>query len=262
MKSRRLTAPKQFFEKFRSLRAAVIGLAILVPPADAAFAGRPSFLGAPQKDETEEMTLPNAEIIPVTPSESTTRQTPPPESPISHETNPSPNFMASDDFSPSDGLPPFAPSTPSAKTASAAQTKTPIIPELSETDSPEKKSENVPGLFFRMIANLLLVLAAVFLLFYFLKRFAPRQNQPGSKGIIDVVGEYPLTMKARLSILRFGSKLILVSIGGDRVETLAVIDDPAEIAEIESRCRTESASPLPSLAEQWIEKFWKRKGPR
>ena len=144
-------------------------------------------------------------------------------------------------------------------TAPVAAEKTPIV---SETDSSAVKKAGAADGFGRIVTGiikLLVVLAAVFALFYFMKRFSPRGNRPLPKGVIEILGQYPLTVKSRLTVLRFGSKLLLVSMTGERIERLAELEDPDEIAEVTLRCQAEPSDEIPSLTETWIQR-WKGKG--
>ena len=93
-------------------------------------------------------------------------------------------------------------------------------------------------------AKLLLVLAAVFALFWFLRRFrAPSLGAAVQEGAFGVAASVPLTGKTRLALLRFGKKLLLVSASGDRVGLLAETADPEEIETILDSLRRPAAPP-------------------
>lgn len=111
----------------------------------------------------------------------------------------------------------------------AASEKTPISAAPSE-HVPAPQAKNI---FFDASAKLLLVLGAVYILFFLLKRFypgtAPLKTCDGAFG---VQASIPLTVKSRLVLVRFGSKLLLLSVGGDRTEKIAESADPGEIEAI------------------------------
>ncbi|MGI5832219.1 MAG: flagellar biosynthetic protein FliO [Thermoguttaceae bacterium] len=108
--------------------------------------------------------------------------------------------------------------------------KTPIT-----TLSPKQKEETRPkqSYFLDMAGKLLLVLAAVFVLFYSLRRFrSPNLGALVGEGALAAAAVLPLTTKNSLALVRFGRRLLLVSLSGDRTEKLAETSDATEIEEI------------------------------
>lgn len=82
-------------------------------------------------------------------------------------------------------------------------------------------------------AKLLLVLAAVFALFWFLRRIQmPWRGGPTPGGLFEVASLIPFSAKSRLALVRFGNRLLLLSVAADRTEKLAETTDPEEIARI------------------------------
>ena len=82
-------------------------------------------------------------------------------------------------------------------------------------------------------AKLLLVLAAVFALFWFLRRIqTPWRGGPAPGGPFEVASLVPLSAKSRLALVRFGNRFLLLSVASDRTEKLAETDDPEEVAQI------------------------------
>ena len=91
-------------------------------------------------------------------------------------------------------------------------------------------------------AKLLLVLAAVFALFWILRRFrTPALNAAGQEGAFGIAALIPLTGKTRLALLRFGKKLLLVSASADHVRLLAETADPEEIETVLASLRRSAA---------------------
>ncbi len=173
----------------------------------------------------------------------------------------------SSDFSPDNAVN-AAPNLSSVKTPESSPSgadpnlsKTPIDPPKNETGTTPRKSGGILA-FLGGVAKLLIVLAAIFGLFYFLRRLTPRTGRPLPRGVLEVVGQYPVTMKARFSLVRFGSKLLLVSVSGDQIEKLAEINDPDEIETIVRRCRAEDATNTSTGSESpdRLGRFLKRKG--
>lgn len=119
------------------------------------------------------------------------------------------------------------------------ETKTPI--SLSkDPHSPALRPNAHP--FIDTAAKLLLVLAAVFALFWLLRRFrTPSLNLFGQEGVFGVAALIPLTSKTRLALLRFGKKLLLVSASGERIQLLAETADSEEIESILASLRRPAA---------------------
>ena len=119
---------------------------------------------------------------------------------------------------------------PAAESAAEAAVKTPI--DLSEHSArplmPPSGNLLIDG-----AAKLLLVLAAVFALFWFLRRIQmPWRGGPAPGGPFEVASLIPLSAKSRLALVRFGNRFLLLSVASDRTEKLAETDDPEEVAQI------------------------------
>ncbi len=117
-----------------------------------------------------------------------------------------------------------------AESASETAGKTPI--DLSEHSArplmPPSGNLLIDG-----AAKLLLVLAAVFALFWFLRRIqTPWRGGPAPGGPFEVASLVPLSAKSRLALVRFGNRFLLLSVASDRTEKLAETDDPEEVAQI------------------------------
>ena len=124
----------------------------------------------------------------------------------------------------------FSPVSANADGESPALEKTPI--NLS-ADPPQKSGPAAKHLLLDGAAKLLLVLAAIFALFWFLRRFQTAgRGLPAPGGAFDVLSLVPLSAKSRLALVRFGSRLLLLSVTGERTETLAETSDPDEVARI------------------------------
>ena len=135
-------------------------------------------------------------------------------------------------------LPLGGPPTVSPPHEPVAETKTPIPPrgEKSESGDSSQKNRSGAASLLRTCANLALVLAVIFGLFYITKRFAPKPKESLPKEALETLGELPFTAKIRLRLVRFGPKLLLLAVSGDRVETVSELTDPTEIAALIERC--------------------------
>ena len=112
----------------------------------------------------------------------------------------------------------------------AAAEKTPI--DLSN-QTPRPAAPAAGRLLIDGAAKLLLVLAAVFALFWLLRRFQTAgRGIPAPGGAFEVLSLIPLMPKSRLALVRFGNRLILLSLAADRTEKVAETSDPGEVARI------------------------------
>jgi flagellar protein FliO/FliZ len=75
---------------------------------------------------------------------------------------------------------------------------------------------------------LLIVLAAIFLVAWVVRRLRIASNKVG--GAIDVLADVPLGQKERAVLLKVGATQILLGVAPGRVNTLHVLSDPIEIA--------------------------------
>lgn len=100
------------------------------------------------------------------------------------------------------------------------------------TDSSGKK-----GGLLRPLINLLLVLGLVFGFFYVLRRWSPKQNTPLPPEVAESLGRFSLTAKVQLHLVRFGGRLLLLSVSEGRAEMVTEISDPQEVAAILVACR-------------------------
>lgn len=79
----------------------------------------------------------------------------------------------------------------------------------------------------------------VFLVFMWgMKRFQPSSSQVLPSGVIEVLGQAPLSGRQRLCLIRLGRKLVLIATGPDGTEPLSEIEDPAEVDRLVGLCAT------------------------
>lgn len=112
----------------------------------------------------------------------------------------------------------------------AVAEKTPI---RLDAETPPKGIPAAKTLLIDAAAKLLLVLAAVFALFWLLRRFlSTGRGMPTPGGAFEVISLVPLSAKCRLALVRFGNRLLLLSVAAERVETIAETDEPNDVARI------------------------------
>jgi flagellar biogenesis protein FliO len=88
--------------------------------------------------------------------------------------------------------------------------------------------------------SLAVVLGLFFVMTYFIRRNLPRGVQAPPGEVLEVLGRAPLPGKQQLQVVRFGSKLVLLSVTPEGVEAVAEITQPDEVQQITALCRRES----------------------
>jgi flagellar biogenesis protein FliO len=85
--------------------------------------------------------------------------------------------------------------------------------------------------------SLAIVLGLFFLVAWLMRRGMPRGGQTLPTDVLEVLGRMPLPGRQQLQLLRFGNKLLLVSLAPGVAETLAEISDPTEIDRLTGLCQ-------------------------
>ncbi len=98
------------------------------------------------------------------------------------------------------------------------------------TVSVSADAANVPpavstmGALFQGLLGLVIVLAALAVFFWFLRRFSPGQGGP--QGVVKVVGGVMLGPRERLVVVEVGDTWLLLGVGGGQVNTLHTLPRP------------------------------------
>ena len=81
------------------------------------------------------------------------------------------------------------------------------------------------GALLQGLFGLAIVLAALAVFFWFLRRFSP--GQTGAQGVVKVVGGVMLGPRERLVVVEVGDTWLLLGVGGGQVNTLHTLPRPA-----------------------------------
>lgn len=87
-----------------------------------------------------------------------------------------------------------------------------------------------------MISSLALVLGLFLLLVWLVRRSMPRSTATLPKEVVEVFGRTAITPRQSVHVIRFGSKMLLLSITPGGMESLAEITDPAEVDRLAGLC--------------------------
>ena len=86
-----------------------------------------------------------------------------------------------------------------------------------------------------LLAVLGLIVAAVLVV----KRFLPARASPTAFGAVEVVARTPVSPKQNLMLVKLGQRLILVGVSPERMEALATVEDPHEVALLLGRAESQ-----------------------
>lgn len=121
---------------------------------------------------------------------------------------------------------------------------------------PQTRNEKTPsgtggqGRFFVALLKIFFSLALVIALFlafaWLLKKLNPALASGLPRDVLSVLGQTTLTSRHRLFLVRFGSKLVLITVSGDQAEAVAELTDAREVSAILSRLGTDEKDRVPA----------------
>ncbi len=85
------------------------------------------------------------------------------------------------------------------------------------------------------------VLALIGLLFWAARRYLPGMRRLAGSPAVKVLGRTYLSPKQSVAVLKVGRRLLVVGQAGDRLASLAEIDDPHEVSELIGVCESSGA---------------------
>ena len=136
-----------------------------------------------------------------------------------------------------------------------------------ETALPLKRPNNAGGSSFsgsgalwRTLGVLSLSIAALLAASWWFKRFAPHQATAIPSEVVEVLGRTSLGLRQQAQVVRFGDKLLLVAVGAAGCDTIAAIDDPAEVRRLTALCLGDNhaASPHQTASQEAFNSVMRR----
>lgn len=142
---------------------------------------------------------------------------------------------------PAEPTPPDDPAETSTDADPTGQTQTPTgagfedkrlnRPEQDELDQARKDRTGGPSFWtvFRMLFFVVLIIALIYGLAWFLRSVANRRTLFGASSAARVLNRLPLTAKHVLVTVRLGGRILVLGLGPEGVSRISEIDDPDEV---------------------------------
>jgi flagellar biogenesis protein FliO len=113
--------------------------------------------------------------------------------------------------------------------------KPPSEREEAERSSPATRSTG--SLLSMVLSSLAIVLGLFFAVVWLTRRSLPKASQPLPSEAFEVLGKAPLTARQTVQLIRFGQRLLLLSVTTDGARTLAEISDTQEVEHLSGLCQ-------------------------
>ncbi len=149
--------------------------------------------------------------------------------------------FTSSDRSFSDAVEPAAAST----SAGAKSSSRPLRPPTESMSTSEKpRSSGTVQMFISVISSLLIVIGLLLGAAWLYRKATPGASSTLPKHVVQVLGRTQLAPRQQLMLLRFGSKLVLVSNLQGEVRTVSEITDPLEVDHLAGMCESAQAGSI------------------
>lgn len=113
-----------------------------------------------------------------------------------------------------------------------------------------------------MFGSLAVVLGLFLGMTWLLRRGLPKGTRLLSSEVVEVLGRTPLAPRQQMHVIRFGSRLLLVSVTSTGAETLAEITDPAEVDRLAGICQQSHAHSATNTFRQIFRQLSEGRGNR
>lgn len=119
----------------------------------------------------------------------------------------------------------------------------PIAEKTGDTTAGTKSSSTIRPLL-SMVFSLLIVLGLFFGMVWVYRKSSNGASHSVPKQVVQVLGRTPLAARQNLVLVRFGSKLLLISMAQGETRTLGEITDPLEVDQLAGLCESNSPNSL------------------
>jgi len=103
-----------------------------------------------------------------------------------------------------------------------------------------------------MLGSLVVVIGLFLAVAWFARRAGGKSATALPKEVVQVLGRTPLTAKQNLQVIRFGNKMLLVSVSAGGAETLAELTDGPEVDRIAGLCQQQGSESITASFKQMM----------
>lgn len=157
--------------------------------------------------------------------------------------------------------PPSAEPQPAPYEGRQAETPIPLLPPDDPTLTQPPPSSPA-GALWTMFTSLVVVLGLFFGVVMLSRRGSPGGPPPLPKEAFEVLGRAPLAGRQQAQIIRFGDKLILLSVSASGVDSIAEVTSPEEVDRIASLCQQQQPGSVTQTFRQVLTQFSKEPAPQ
>lgn len=125
-----------------------------------------------------------------------------------------------------------------APDVSQGESRMPLAPRSPNARNvPRPAASGTSRMLATMISSLAVVLGLFMLLVWLVRRSLPRSSASVPKEVVEVFGRATITPRQSVHVVRFGSKMLLLSITPGGMEALSEITDRAEVDRLAGLCQ-------------------------
>ncbi len=124
---------------------------------------------------------------------------------------------------------------------------------IAHRDAPASPSA-LPALL-SMFGSLAVVLGLFFGVLWIMRRGMPKGTRALPGEVVESLGRAPLAGRQQMHLIRFGQKLLLVSLSPSGAETLSEITDPAEVDRLAGLCQQTHSQSATGAFRQVLKQF-------
>jgi flagellar protein FliO/FliZ len=111
------------------------------------------------------------------------------------------------------------------------------------------------GSWVTIVASLLLVVGLFLAVAWLLRRGMPHSARPLPAEVVEVLGRAPLAGRQHLHLVRFGNKLVLLSVTQAGAEAVSELTDPLEVDRIAGLCQQTHAASATAAFRQALRQW-------
>ncbi len=131
--------------------------------------------------------------------------------------------------------------------------RTPIVSRQDRRASFTSNGSRTSRSMVTTFGGLCIVLGLLMGIVWLIKRNGALQPGPQHAPLVEVMGSYRIGPRNEVSVVRFGSKLLAVSVSANGTETLAELDDPQEVSHLIELCGSTNPATVPWRLRQAID---------